>query len=109
MLQVQKRTQCAKCGYEVSTMYVCTKCGTLNPSHVQSKIAQEKVDFVNSPSHYIQGKIECIDFIEDQKFDYCLGNAIKYIVRSRHKGNESQDLEKAIWYLQRKLRKLNQT
>ena len=32
-------------------------------------------DPVNHPSHYTSGKIEVIDFIEDQKFPYHLGNA----------------------------------
>lgn len=61
------------------------------------------MDPVNNPSHYKQGKIEVIDFIEDQKFDYHIGNAIKYICRHGHKGNPVQDLEKAIWYLKRKI------
>lgn len=58
---------------------------------------------VYSPPHYTQGKIECIDFIEDQKFGFHLGNAMKYIVRAKHKGQEKQDIEKAIWYLTRYL------
>ena len=36
-------------------------------------------DKVNHPSHYTSGKIEVIDFIEDQNFNYHRGNAIKYI------------------------------
>lgn len=55
-------------------------------------------DKVNHPSHYTSGKIEVIDFIEDQKFDYHRGNAIKYICRSgkKDKSKEIEDLEKAI-------------
>lgn len=59
------------------------------------------VDNINHPSHYCTGKIEVIEFIEDQKFDYCLGNAVKYIARCRHKGNLIEDIDKAIWYLNR--------
>lgn len=55
---------------------------------------------VDHPSHYNQGKIEVIDFIQDQKLDFCLGNAIKYICRAQHKGKAKQDIAKAIWYLQ---------
>lgn len=62
-------------------------------------------DAVNHPSHYTQGRIEVIEFIEDQQLGYHLGNAIKYICRCRHKGNPKQDVEKAIWYLQRWLDK----
>jgi hypothetical protein len=56
---------------------------------------------VNNPKHYNTGKIEVIDFIEDQRLGFHLGNVIKYICRSKHKGKELQDLEKALWYLQR--------
>jgi len=61
----------------------------------------EKVEKVDHPSHYNKGNIEVIDFIEDQEFEFNLGNAVKYICRSRHNGNFSQDIDKAIWYLDR--------
>ena len=59
---------------------------------------------VNHPEHYNQGKIEVIDFIEDQSFQFSLGNAIKYICRAGKKANvaDTQDLQKAKWYLERK-------
>lgn len=60
-------------------------------------------DPVKKPAHYNAGKIEVISFIEDQKLGYHLGNVIKYVARSPHKGEELQDLRKAIWYLQRKI------
>ena len=65
-------------------------------------------DKVNNPSHYTSGKIEVIDFIEDQKFNYHRGNAIKYICRAgkKDKSKEVEDLEKAIWYLQREIKRL---
>ena len=31
--------------------------------------------------------------------DFCKLNAFKYIWRSELKGNENQDIKKAIWYL----------
>ena len=34
-------------------------------------------DAVNHPSHYTDGNIEVIEYIEDKKLDYCLGNAVK--------------------------------
>lgn len=64
-------------------------------------------DYVNSPKHYTQGRYECIDVIEDWGLGYHLGNAIKYICRSDHKGNKQKDLEKAIWYLERELKNGN--
>lgn len=58
--------------------------------------------WVNHPSYY-QGKIEVIDFIEDRQLGFHLGNAIKYIARSGRKSpdTEVEDLEKAIWYIER--------
>ena len=58
-------------------------------------------DAVNHPSHYPRGKIEVIDFIEDQQLPYHLGNVIKYIARAGHKGDKLEDLQKARWYLDR--------
>ena len=63
-------------------------------------------DMVNSPSHYTQGSIECIDAIAQVVKDLdgmeamCTGNAIKYLWRWKHK-NGVEDLKKAKWYLQR--------
>ena len=61
-------------------------------------------DAVNHPSHY-QGKIEVIDFIEDKKLGFNLGNCIKYIARChlKHKDNPVEDLKKARWYLDREI------
>ena len=65
-------------------------------------------DMVNHPSHYTSGKYEVIDIIEDQALDYHLGNVVKYVLRSKHKGRELEDLKKANWYLSRKIAKLEQ-
>jgi hypothetical protein len=58
-------------------------------------------DPVNRPSHYTDGSIEVIDFIEDKKFGFHLGNAVKYISRAGKKNPEKkiEDLKKAIWYI----------
>ena len=60
-------------------------------------------DPVNHPAHYKTGGIETIDFIEAKELNYNMGNAVKYISRAEYKGNKQQDLEKAIWYLNREL------
>lgn len=60
-------------------------------------------DPVKKPKHYNAGKIEVIEFIEDQKLGYHLGNVVKYVCRAPHKGEELQDLKKSVWYLQRKI------
>lgn len=60
-------------------------------------------DPVNHPSHYTDGKIEVIDFIEDKNLPYHLGNVIKYICRAGKKdpSKKIEDLQKAEWYLKR--------
>lgn len=63
---------------------------------------------IDKPSHYTVGKIEVIDFVEDQQLDFHLGNAIKYICRAGRKSKETEieDLQKAQWYIARRLLKL---
>lgn len=65
-------------------------------------------DSVNHPSHYTDGNIEVIDYIEDKQLGYHLGNAVKYISRAgkKDKSKEAEDLKKAIWYINRKIKKL---
>jgi hypothetical protein len=63
-------------------------------------------DMVNSPPHYTAGGIETIDFIEAKELNYHLGNVVKYITRSGHKGDKLKDLEKAQWYLNREINNL---
>lgn len=67
-------------------------------------------DAVNHPSHYTDGKIEVIEYIEDKGFGYCLGNAIKYISRAGKKdpAKEVEDLRKAVWYIERRIRELEE-
>lgn len=67
-------------------------------------------DAVNHPSHYTDGKIEVIDFIEDKNLDFCLGNAVKYISRAGKKDptKEIEDLKKAVWYVNRRIQELEQ-
>ena len=62
------------------------------------------MDEVNQPTHYTDGGIETIDFIEAKKLGFNLGNAIKYISRAGKKGNRLQDLQKAQWYLTREIK-----
>ena len=65
-------------------------------------------DPVNHPAHYTDGKIEVIDFIEDKKLGFHLGNAVKYIARAGKKDPTKtvQDLKKARWYLDREIARL---
>lgn len=65
-------------------------------------------DNVNHPSHYTDGKIEVIDFIEDKKLNFHKGNAVKYIARAGKKNpaKEIEDLQKAVWYINREIERL---
>ena len=74
--------------------------GTLTPETVTTQY-----DFVNRPAHYnhLNG-VECIQVTEH--FNFNRGNAIKYIWRAGHKGNEIEDLKKAAWYLKREIERL---
>jgi hypothetical protein len=60
-------------------------------------------DPVNHPSHYKRGGLEAIDVMEafDLHRDGRLFNAGKYVLRAGQKDKESQDVRKAIWYLER--------
>lgn len=65
-------------------------------------------DDINHPSHYTQGTIEVIDYIEDKKLGYRLGNVVKYVSRAGHKDDAIKDLKKARWYLNREIAKREQ-
>jgi DNA-binding CsgD family transcriptional regulator len=69
----------------------------------QIEMIEPQADPVNHPPHYKAGGIETIDFIEAKKLNYNLGNVVKYLTRADLKGNRKQDLEKALWYLNREL------
>ena len=89
--------KCRRCGdkFTVSTHEdycpECEKVMTPLEDDKKSKLKQtlqkeldavQKEDMVNHPPHYTQGKIEVIEFIEDQQFPYHLGNVIKYVSRA---------------------------
>ena len=69
-----------------------------------------KNDLVNHPDHYTDGGIETIDFIEAKKLPYHLGNAVKYISRAgkKDKDKTTEDLLKAIWYIDRYIKLLGE-
>jgi len=65
---------------------------------------------VNHPKHYTSlgatceecgADIECIQISE--RFGFCLGNVIKYTWRAELKGKTLEDLQKAVWYLNREI------
>jgi hypothetical protein len=63
----------------------------------------EMNDNVNHPPHYKQhpSGVECIEVTEH--FNFCLGNAIKYIWRADLKHDAVEDLQKAAWYINKEI------
>jgi len=68
-----------------------------------------KLDMVNSPPHYNNTEIECIEAIAaatGDGFEYYLqGNIMKYLWRYRYK-NGVEDLSKARWYLDKLIKEV---
>lgn len=85
---------------------------SIRDSKAEKKTVENSKDFdpVNRPAHYADSKIEVIDYIEDKKLGFCLGNAIKYISRAGKKDpdKEVEDLKKAIWYVERRIKELEE-
>lgn len=73
--------------------------------------AMEK-DLVNNPAHYNKG-IETNEYIKSWHMSYAQGNVIKYVTRYniKHQDTEhqTQDLKKALWYLQDMIKDLEAT
>ena len=69
---------------------------------------RKDLDPVNHPPHYKAhpSGIECIQITEHM--DFLKGNAMKYIWRAGNKGSEIEDLEKAKWYLERRITMLRE-
>jgi hypothetical protein len=72
------------------------------------------IDNVNNPKHYTQhpSGVECIEITRHH--DFCTGNAIKYLWRAGLKKDPSmtdiekeiEDLEKAVWYINDKIKQM---
>jgi hypothetical protein len=65
-------------------------------------------DIINKAPHYNQGKYEVIEVLKDWGLekDALLWNTVKYIARAWFKGNLLQDLQKARYYLDRRIKEL---
>lgn len=64
------------------------------------------VDMVDHPPHYTShpSGVECIEVVEHMTFN--IGNCVKYLWRIDEKDKPEEDLDKAIWYLNREKKKL---
>jgi len=91
---------------EGAPLFLCKTCGTDHKNGCLGLFSQ-----VNHPSHYGgDSQYECIKVIEawGLEKDFCLGNTLKYISRAGKKDPNQllTDLEKASWYLNRKIERL---
>lgn len=82
---------------------------TLNDQYAEiEQVRQAIKDNVNHPSHYTQGKVECLDALESATIGksgieaVCVANVIKYLWRYEEK-NGLEDVKKAQFYLNRLL------
>lgn len=75
-----------------------------------------KEDKVNHPSHYTWLKEKCgVEVIDiTRHMSFCLGNAVKYLLRAGHKQEEGyttvdkqlEDLRKAIFYINDEIKQI---
>lgn len=83
------------------------------PTFETCSTSNVKVDMVNHPSHYTWLKEKCgIEVIDiTRHLDFCIGNAVKYLLRAGYKTEEGystiqktvEDLQKAIFYINDKI------
>lgn len=115
--------------FKRNNLYLCKEDGVLEGcngklyclNHIDFKEEVFKVKFkmkdnVNHPHHYTWLKDKCgIEVIDIVKhMDFCLGNSIKYILRAGHKQEASmtdkekeiEDLKKAIFYINVRIKQL---
>ena len=90
---------CGLCGERCGELIddVCRKCYDV--------LTQKQDDPVDHPSHYNHG-IEMWDVVESWGLGAEEAQVLKYICRAKHKGKELEDLRKASWYLNRRIKQL---
>lgn len=85
------------------------------PEHVESderemetyRLSGPKTDSINHPAHYGgDTTYEVIKVIEAWELDFGLGNCVKYIARAGKKNDTLEDLQKALFYLNRRVEQL---
>jgi hypothetical protein len=63
---------------------------------------------IHRPPHYTFSVIEPIAAIEAWQLGFHLGCVVKYVCRAGRKGDKVEDLQKARWYLDREIARLEQ-
>jgi hypothetical protein len=94
------KTECIRCLGDVRIEEI------KSTDHDQS----DKYEKINHPVHYQSDKgFEVIDITEAFKLDFSLGSVVKYVIRAGKKPKESmlEDLSKALWFLQDRIRRIS--
>lgn len=74
-------------------------------SLIHAQLNDEQGSEISNPKHYVEGRtIEPIEAIENWNLNHHLACALKYISRAGRKHDEIKDLRKAIWYLERRIK-----
>jgi hypothetical protein len=63
---------------------------------------RKKTDPIN-PQHYREHPSGVEAIVVTEALNFCLGNAVKYIMRCDLKGDPITDLQKAAWYINREI------
>lgn len=106
--------ECITCGRKIKDPALgdfCLVCNVMGrrADNEQKEEQTREEDPVNHPKHYTNhpSGIECIQITEHMGFN--LGNALKYIWRCDLKKDAIEDLEKAMWYIKREIKKRTYT
>lgn len=74
---------------------------------LKSAASTSSTNMVSNPNHYGGDQVyEVIKVIEAWDCNFNIGNAVKYLGRYKKKFNPTEDLKKAIWYIQREIMKI---
>jgi len=92
----EESVKCLSCG-----RWFCSNC--INRDDICYDCIIIEYHPITNPKHYAVGEICTIDFIYDKQLEWCLGQAVKYIVRAGRKEATpfEDDIHKAIDYLKR--------
>ena len=94
---------------------ICGECGEIHgeepPPFLGAYASLKDKDMVNHPEHYMKGGMETIEYLKAKSTPhgfqtYLRLNAMKYLSRAEEKENTLQDLEKALWYLNRLIKEM---
>lgn len=92
----------------LSHMKTTNTTNSFGPSSLPLRNDIEASEQVDHPPHYTShpSGIEAIVITRHESF--LVGNVFKYLLRRKYKGEELQDLKKALWYLTEEVRRVEE-